>query len=327
MKNSNFISESVFETNLKYVQMQNKTKELFFRCLDEGRDVEYFEQQMKKLWGSLDYSYLMKSVEEYEALMHEINTGEKIEPEEVKKLNIIPVLSLVALSVIKNTDDKFQNVKKREYETSLKSYGYTTAKDEYLKLKVKKYTNDVVPYYSKETGKIIRYVKPSTYNSMIHNTNLTRSGWNTTLRDGDITGQGMYYIPGHSFSCPECVGYQNKPMTKKQVERLIGDADEGEDELLHPNCKCVLTFYEGQKLTKINKEEAEEQYHIRQKVNTLTLKKEEIWTDMKIQKGLGNEDEYDKLNQQRNRINKEIRGLKEALPTDELKKQVVAINR
>ena len=48
---------------------------------------------------------------------------------------------------------------------------------------------------------------------------------------------------------------------------------------------------------------------------------------MKIQKGLGNQDEVDNLNSTRNRINKEIRELKEALPTAELQKQVVAINR
>ena len=48
---------------------------------------------------------------------------------------------------------------------------------------------------------------------------------------------------------------------------------------------------------------------------------------MRIQKSLGNQDEVDKLNQTRNRINKEIRELKEQLPTAELKKQVVAINR
>ena len=41
----------------------------------------------------------------------------------------------------------------------------------------------------------------------------------------------------------------------------------------------------------------------------------------------GNQDEVDKLNQTRNRINKEIRELKEQLPTAEVQKQVVAINR
>ena len=59
----------------------------------------------------------------------------------------------------------------------------------------------------------------------------------------------------------------------------------------------------------------------------VSLKKEEVLTDMKIQKRLGNEDEVDKLNQKRNKINKSIRELKEALPTEELRKQVVAINR
>ena len=48
---------------------------------------------------------------------------------------------------------------------------------------------------------------------------------------------------------------------------------------------------------------------------------------MKIAKSRGEEGLYDKYNQQRNKINSEIRELKEALPTSELQKQVVAINR
>jgi hypothetical protein len=73
--------------------------------------------------------------------------------------------------------------------------------------------------------------------------------------------------------------------------------------------------------------QVEEEYNIRQKVNGLTLRKEEVLTDIRIQKGLGNQDQVDKLNQQRNKINKSIRELKDELPTAELKKQVVAINR
>ena len=74
-------------------------------------------------------------------------------------------------------------------------------------------------------------------------------------------------------------------------------------------------------------DEIEEQYNIRQKVNSLTLKKSRIITDMKIEKMLGNEEKYDKLNQKRNAINKNIRDLKEELPSTSLKKQVGAINR
>ena len=111
---------------------------------------------------------------------------------------------------------------------------------------------------------------------------------------------------------------------------MVGYANEAEGDILHPNCKCILTFYDyGTKIIKpkYNEYELEEQYNIRQKVNTLTLKKEEIKTDMRIQQMLGNQDEVDKLNQQRNKINSQIRELKEALPTTELQRQVVAINR
>jgi hypothetical protein len=325
MKNSS-IADRVFAVNLNYVKLQNKTKELFFRCLDENRDFEYFKAELEKIWGNVDYSYLEEQIAEYQAEIHKKNTHQ----EKTKKGITKGLFALVPLLVIMNTDKKFQNVKLREYTISLKSYAYKSDKQEYLKLKVKKYNNQIVPYYSQTTGELVRYVQPSTYDAMIQNTNLTRSGWNQTLSDGDEMGQAMFYIPGHSFSCPHCLEHQNKPMTREDVEDFIGKSDETSGDILHPNCKCELSFYN--KGTKIKKykysdSELEEQYQIRQKANTLTLRKEEILSDMRIQKSLGNQDEVDKLNQTRNRINKEIRELKEQLPNAELKKQVVAINR
>lgn len=325
MKNSS-IADRVFAVNLNYVKLQNKTKELFFRCLDENRDFEYFKAELEKIWGNVDYSYLEEQIAEYQAEIHKKNTQQEKTEKGITK----GLFALVPLLVIMNTDKKFQNVKLREYTISLKSYAYKSDKQEYLKLKVKKYNNQIVPYYSQTTGELVRYVQPSTYDAMIQNTNLTRSGWNQTLSDGDEMEQTMFYIPGHSFSCPHCLEHQNKPMTKREVENYIGIADETSGDILHPNCKCELAFYN--KGTKIKKykysdSELEEQYQIRQKANTLTLRKEEILSDMRIQKSLGNQDEVDKLNQTRNRINKEIRELKEQLPTAELKKQMVAINR
>jgi len=321
MKNSNYIADSVFKVNLKYSRLQNKSKELFFRCLDEDRDFEYFKAELEKIWDIDDKSYLEEQIAEYQAIIHERNTGKKTEEIVLKG----GLFSLVPIAVIKGVNTKFQKVKEREYINSKNSYVYKTDKQEYLKLKVPKYTNQTVPYYSK-SGELIRYVQPSTYDSMIHNTNLTRAGWNTTLNDGSETQ--LFYIPFHNFSCEHCLDHQNKIMTKQDVIRLVGFAEEAEGDILHPNCKCELTFYEGI-LNKPNysNAELEEQYQIRQKVNSLTLKKEELLTDIRIQKNLGNEDEVDKLNSQRNKINSEIRSLKEQLPTAELKKQVVAINR
>lgn len=333
MKNSNFINESVFNVNLNYVRLQNQTKELFFKCLEENRDVEYFKAKIREIWGKVDYSYQEEQINEYEALIHSQNV-KVIKEEEPKEKEIF--LPLVPTSAVFKIDKKFVEVKVREYNTSYNSYAYHNDKQEYLKLKVKKYNNQIVPYYSKETGEIIRYVQPSTYNSMIHNTNLTRSGWNTTLNDADRVGNEYFIIKYHPFSCPHCVAHQNIIMSKQEVIELAGVADEADGDILHPNCKCELRMVDSLfNLDEIESpfrynftnEEKEEIYHIRQKTNTLTLRKEEILTDMKIQKMLGNQDEVDKLNQQRNKINKEIRKLKEALPTKELQIQVVAINR
>ena len=327
MKNSNYIAESTFKVNLNYARLQNKTKELFFRCLEEERDIEYFKSELEKIWNKVDHTYMDESITEYEELIHERNTGKK-ETIEIKKDNWL--FALVPISVILAVEKKFQKVKEREYKNSKNSNAYKNDKEDYLKLKVQKYTNQMVPYYSKNTGKLIRYVQLSTYSSMIHNTNLTRSGWNTTLFDADSVGQMYFWIPYHPFSCPYCISHQNRKLTKEEVIDIAGRAEEAEGDILHPNCKCEITFYMDD--TKFNKPkysygELQEQYDIRQQVNSLTLKKEEVLTDMKIQKRLGNQDQVDILNQQRNKINKSIRELKEALPTDSLKKQVVAINR
>lgn len=335
MKNSNFIAESVFKVNVKYAKLQNETKELFFRCLDEGKDLEYFKAKLEQLWGNVDYSYMNEEISEYETIIHEYNTEGKTIIRDIPKGEEGSLFPLVPISVILGVDKKFQKVKEREYRSSLKSYAYKNDKQDYLKLKVSKYNNQIVPYYSKSTGELIRYVQPSTYNAMIHNTNLTRSGWNTTLNDADRVGNEYFIIKYHPFSCEHCINHQNKIMTKEEVIDLVGFAEEAEGDILHPNCKCVLKMYDNKDLEDIEtpfqynftREQKIEISKIRQKVNTLTLKKEEVATDLRIQKRLGNEDEVDKLNQQRNKINKEIRELKEALPTAELQKQVVAINR
>ena len=325
MKNSNFIAESVFNVNLNYARMQNKTKELFFRCLDEERSYEYFKAELEKIWGKTNHTYIENQLAEYEIMVHEQNTQKK---EEIKKDDWL--FALVPITVIMAVENKFEKVKEQEYKNSQKSYAYKNDKQEYLKKKVAKYNNQIVPYYSKTTGELIRYVQPSTYASMIHNTNLTRAGWNVTLNDADEVGVTQFWIPYHSFSCPHCIAHQNRILTKNEIISIAGRAEEAEGDILHPNCKCEITFYLPN--TKFNKPkysygELEEQYNIRQKTNSLTLKKEEVLTDMKIQKRLGNQDAVDKLNQQRNKINKEIRELKKALPTESLKKQVVAINR
>lgn len=357
MKSSN-IADSVFKVNLKYVELQNETKELFFKCLDENRNVSYFNAKMREIWGNLDYSFMLDEITNYEALIHERNVEGK-EITEVSKQG--DIFDLVPLAVIIGIERKFVKQKEKEYkssqkyvnklETDIKNATSETYKEikeeqkqEYLKLKVQRYNNQVVTYEvhqyidGKKTENVIgyRHVELSTYCSMIQNTNLTRAGWNQTLKDAEQINYNFFVIPYHPFSCEHCIDHQNRVMTRQQVINLIGVAEEKEGDILHPNCKCVLVAIKN--YNDIDKIESPFKYsltreekinisNIRQKANSLTLQKEKIKTDMKIQKSLGNQDEVDKLNQQRNKINKEIRELKEELPTTSLKKQVIAINR
>lgn len=332
MKSSN-IAENVFGVNLKYSRLQNKSKELFFKCLDEGRDVEYFEEELRKIWNINDKNYIENQIIEYRSIIHEINTNKEMTEEEKKNINVIGLA--MVLGLILSTNELFKKDKIKEYDLRLNSYAYKADKQEYLKKLIPKYTNDIKPYYKKGMPKtkenMVREVKPSTYNAMVYNTTLTKNGWIQTLNDGLDLGVGYFYVGKHSFSCHYCAKHQDRKMTREECLDILGTAEDGATELLHPNCKCELVFYEtGKKLkpyTKKELAEIDEQYHIREKVMALELKKEETVSNMKIARSLGDEGLFDKYNQQRNKINSSIRELQEALPTTELKKQVVAINR
>lgn len=328
MKNSSIIADSVFLVNLKYTKLQNQTKELFFKCLNEGRTLDYFKQEVLKIWGNVDHSYMWQELENYEEIIHTQNIHDR---EVVRISQEGDIFQLVPESAINEIENKFAKQKIREYANATKSYAYKVDKESYLQKKVENYTNQIVPYFSTKTNEKIRDVELSTYASMIHNTNLTRAGWNQTWRDAEEIGQDLFWIPYHPFSCPHCIQFQNRILTKREVMSISGRAEETSGDLLHPNCKCVLTFYipgvSKFNTPKYTTQQLQEQYDIRQKVNSLTLKKEKVKTDIDIQDSLGNQNKVDKLNQERNRINREIRTLKEALPTREMKISVVAINR
>ena len=338
MKNSNeYINKSVFKVNQDYTELQNKTKELFFKCLNEGRDVDYFEKKLEKIWGKAPHDYLVSALNEYSQIIHE-NNMEMLQETEYGENNekaITSFLLMASALLILKTEKKLKEYNVTQYKKTLKSPVYKSNKTEYLSKKVAKYNSQVVPYHLKN-GKV-RHVEASTYCSMIHNTNMTITAWDTTLNDADDLGYVNFYIPYHPFSCDECRWHQNRVMSKEDVIDIIGyvaDETSGErvrsGELFHPNCKCELLIYRpgtAFNTPSFSDSELNEQYHIRQKLNSLTLEKSKIASDMKIQKGLSAFDEYDKLNQKRNKINKSIRELQEQLPTRSLQKQAVAIYR
>ena len=339
-KSSEYIAESVFNVNAHYTELQNKTKIFYFKCLQENKSSEYFREEVYKIWGNVDHEFMDKQIDKLEKMVNDnnvkmaINTGRldnQYKPSGAWEIDD-EYFKLVPESQFNQMEKKFASQVSKSYDKSKKTMDKVD-KETYLQKKIRTYDEEVdqVVAYFNNAGEVVRHTQLSTYLSMIHNTNLTRAGWNQTMRDSEMLDRDLFIIPFHPFSCLDCFYYQNRILTKSEVEHLIGvEAEEQEGDLLHPNCKCSLEiFWDNSQIkeSKYTTDEVESMYHTRQQVNSLTLKKSKIITDMKIQKSLGNEEAYDKLNQKRNAINSQIRDLKSDLPTASLQKQVGAINR
>lgn len=338
-KSSEEIGKDVYLTNVYYSNKQNKTKILFFRCLDEGRSYEYFENELSKIWDNIDHRFMNRQINKLQSIVNKQNIEEAINlgrlDDKYKETEYWVIddeyFKLTPESDFKDFEQRFKRNVLNNYKQAQKSLKYTD-KEVYLDKKIDTYNkniNQVVSYFNKQGG-IVRKVQLSSYLAMIHNVNLTRSGWNQTMSDSEKLGQEMFIIPYHPFSCPYCQLWQNRPLTKVDVETIIGvEAYEQQGDILHPNCKCTLSIYwsptqlERQKYTPFEKED---QYDIRQKVNSLTLEKSSLRTDMKIASSLGNEGKVDSLRSKISVINRNIRSLRSQLPK-ELQKGVTQIKR
>ena len=335
------IDKNVYLVNVRYTKMMNKTKELYFQCLEEGKSKEFFEKEVSKIWDNVDHRFMDKQIAELRELVHNNNVDQAINIGRFKNKEYLETLGwtfddeyfkLTPESDFKMFEKRFKRNVVTNYEVAHNSIK-NMDKEEYLTKKLSKYdkqVNQVVAYYHKNGG-LAHYVKLSTYLAMVHNVDLTRSGWNQTLADADKLDMNTYIIPYHPFSCLYCYEYQNKPLSAFQVEQIIGTkAQEQVGNVLHPNCKCTLSIYwspaQISRETMI-RQEVDEQYKIRQKVNSLTLSRTNLKTDLKIAKSIGNEGQVDKIKARISKLNKAIRDEVGKLPTESLKKQVKAINR
>jgi len=339
-KKSSYIDKNVYLVNVRYTKMMNKTKELYFRCLEEGKSVEYFRSEVSKIWDNVDHRFMQKQIEKLRKMVNESNVDQAINLGRFDKEYLETLLWVMDSEYFKLTpesefikfEQRYKNIVVTNYDVA-RNYINESNKEYYLQRKIKNYDNEmskIITYFSKD-GLPLRQVMLSTYLSMIHNVDLTRSAWNQTMSDSEKLGTEMFIIPYHPFSCLKCYEWQNRPLSKEMVENIIGvKAVEQQGNILHPNCKCTLDIYWSP--LQISRETVyegivEAQYKIRQKVNSLTLQRSRLRTDYKIYKMLGDEGKADEVRTKINKINKSIREEVDKLPTNSLKKQVKAINR
>lgn len=341
MKNSSeLIAKNVYLVNSYYTKKQNKTKELFFKCLNEKKSNEYFKTELHKIWGDIDHTFMENQIDKLREIVHSNNVTEAINIGRLQEVYKETEDWVIDNEYFKLTPEEYFQKFEQKFEQNVNK-AYTRSKktikdldsSTYLEKNLETYDkniNQTVTYFSK-LGEPLRQVQLSSYLSMVHNVNLTRAGWNTTMSDSEELGMNMFIIPYHPFSCPHCFRYQNRPLTKSEVENIIGiEAKKQSGDILHPNCKCTISIYWDSSqisLDYYSKAEVAEMERLRQKVNGLTLEKSNLWTDYKIAKDLGQDGLADTYKSRINAINKTIRGIKSELPTESLKKQITAINR
>lgn len=352
MKKSSFIDDVVFLTNAYYQKKQNKTKILYFQYLMHGKSVDEFIKVMNDKWDTINHSFMNKQIKKLQETINKDNIAEAINIGRMSKKHPVfketgywvvdnEYFKLTPESYFKEFEQKYKRGVIRNYEQALNDISKNKMdKQIILEDRLDNYDNQVnqmVTYFSKSvnpvTGRhdVVRHVNLSTYLSMIHNVNLTRGAWNQTISDANRLGKEMFIIPWHPFSCDMCLLYQNRPLSKVDVELVIGvEPIEQKGDILHPNCKCTLDIYwSPTQLQRIvwTPEEQADFYKIRQKVNSLTLEKSRLRADMISAKEIDDMKKYDKARQKISVINRNIREQKEMLPTDALRKQVVAIKR
>lgn len=217
-------------------------------------------------------------------------------------------ISKEELDSLKYKLDKNSPIRARaKYDKVIKHYYLTTSKnlkkayidkDTYLTRAVTKYdkVEKVVPYYSKDTGKIISYHDIADYNSMVYNTNLTSTAWNATFDACVELNEDIVYVEPHPYACPNCQLYQGRfySITGKSLSYPSLDiAVEGG--LKHPNCKHILTTYYGQEETdKYSGSEYEKMYDNRQKLNAVNLSLSRLENDKQIYAQIGNQEMAEK---------------------------------
>lgn len=295
-----FIEESVEVFKNNYLTRMLKTKQLFFKCLQENKTSKDFIFEFSKIWKDLNYKFMNNQKIELEKLVDELN---KVSISDTSK----EFIKLINNNTFEEVLEKYKNTLERYYNSKLSTIqnGINDV-DSYLSNFVDKYDKQqsCVPYYTKD-GLIHSYHDISGYSAMLFNTNLTRTAINRTLFDAEYLNMDLVYIPSHNLSCPKCMNWQGRVYSVSGKDKRYPKLDEAySNGMGHPNCKHIpVIFWDSSQLQndRFNSDEWIENYKIDQKKKSLKRELEKQNTDLKIYKNLNNQSQIDKT---KNKIKK-----------------------
>jgi hypothetical protein len=334
---SETIKEEVNKNKKETTSFMDKIKTLVFIGLVAGITYQEFNNRLNREYEEYQDKIDKDDEKGYKKIREIINASgiKDIEKKEESPLeiNIDELLSLFKLdrTSTKTENDKYIRLIKAYYKRTEKTTEYfktdITLK-EYLARRVDKFDKieKTVAYYNKN-GTIRAYFDIASYDSMVYNTNLTRTGVIESIKACSKMNNDVVYVDPHPFSCPECQIWQGKfySLTGKtdefNGERIypLEMAIEGESGigLLHPNCTHIIRPAYSTDITsyKYSSAEWEEKYNTKQKIQALELKKSRLRNDNKIYKELDDQSSVDKNKQKIKSINEKIKELQQELET------------
>lgn len=317
-----FIDKAVEYTKINYYRLIDKTKILVFKCLHEKRSVEYFRKKANKIWSGISHKYMAQQIKQLEDMIGAYNSkGRKILNPSAEFKQIWQLEPESKFTGVENEYEKFVN---KYYQTKLhtvsKEYVDTEA---YLTKSLEKYdkSQEIIPYFNKN-GSIHSHHNIASYLSMVHNTNLTKSGWNRSMYDSQLLDNDLFYLPAHPGACPLCAEAQGKVYSKSGKSKKYEPMDYAiEQGIGHPNCKHSWLLYWGKEQVQKDKYDNAkwtEYYQNDQKLKSLHRRRDSLKIDKTILKDLGNYGEIDNVNAKIRKINSHMKDLR--IERSELKK-------
>lgn len=233
-----FIEDEVNYCAIKYERLLHKAEREFILGLMNDLSIEEFTEFVENTFYDIDHGYMYKGIEEVVSRIMEIDSTidlQRFLPDRYKTIPITDFKSkerLYGKKLISQYKIKYTRLQNNDYDSKA-----------YLTAQIKNYRNieKFIPYFHKD-GTIASMRTLSDYNSMLYNVNLTKSGWNQSIKDAQILDEDLLILNGHPNSCPICASHQGKIYSLSGLVYPSVDSVE-EDGVGHPNCKCEWSIY------------------------------------------------------------------------------------
>lgn len=326
---NNYIKDEVYDYKKDTTDFMDGVKLVFFAYLLNKASSKDFNDEIDRKFnvyqelinkrvskGTKNVRDLVKSSIEVDLLTENKKTDSKV----IRK--VLEQFKLDNKST-KTADDKYIKVLKNYYNKTKNTLDEGWVQEQaYLSKKVSKFDKiEKTVAYRNNDGTIRAYFDIASYDSMVYNTNLTRSGVQESLKSCEELSEDVVYVDPHMFSCDLCQDLQGKfysitGKTKNYKGIRIDSLDEAMRQgLLHPNCTHIPrpALIDDEVSNLYSGEGWSERYSAKQKKQSLELKKQRLRNDNIIYKKLGDEESIDKNKQKINALNKEIRKQKELM--------------